>query len=146
MIGIGGVGASAQVQNNMASENLGNFDVPLSISLTTKAQDWATRQKIQYAAVEGLISKDFLSLQDWSDQIRRYSLANPVQLNGPYGAIASSTSRNQMFKATQITEDRDLGLAVGLYLEQLPNFADVFVAEQSLVTDSEGLASALGVS
>jgi hypothetical protein len=145
MTGIGGIGSAAQVQNTMASFNLANFEVPLSISVTVQAQDWATRQRIQYAALEGLICKDFLSLQDWSDQIRRYSLANPIQLNGPYGAIAATAPLNPLFKATHIVPDPLLGLDVGLYLETIPLFADVFVAEQSLVTDSEGLSSALGV-
>lgn len=145
MTGVGGVGSVAGVKNNLtATSELANFNTPLSISLINTSQDWKMRQKIEYAGLQGLIAKDFLSLDDWALQIQLYSHGNYVQLAGPLAAIQQLLKKNGLYTASELIPDPHLG-TVGNYLEQLPGFSDVFVSEADILSHSDHLSTALGV-
>ena len=85
----------SQVQDAMSSDDLADFNVPVSVVLITQAQDWQTRQQIAYAAIKGLLQGDFLGLADWQQQINLYSFANPAYLTGPYNTIKALAGLNQ---------------------------------------------------
>lgn len=144
MIGIGGIGAVAQAQDTVATDTLEAYNRPLSVSVIDTSRDWAARQRIAYAAILGLLQKDFLTLTDWTDQIRSYSQANTLQLSGPLAAIAAKTKLNLLSK-NQVTYEASLQATVGQDLANIDGFTEVYAAPQELVTEADQLAGTLGV-
>ena len=132
----------SQVQDAMSSDDLADFNVPVSVVLITQAQDWQTRQQIAYAAIKGLLQGDFLGLADWQQQINLYSLANPAYLTGPYNTIKALAGLNQIVLKSLVL-DPVLGL-VGEFLTQIYGIQKTFVAPADLLNDSADPGSELG--
>jgi hypothetical protein len=126
----------------MSADALQQWDLPVNVAFIEIGQDWQERQKLQYAALEGLMKADFLGLKDWTTQISTYSKANPAQLSAPMAAIAALTSQNAQLM-TGLTDDPDLGL-VGNYLLQVAGFADIVLHPEEIL-DSDTLDGALGI-
>jgi hypothetical protein len=131
------------VTDQMASDELMNFSSPVSVSFITQAQDWQTRQQIQYAAVKGLLKEDFLGLADWSEQIRTYSQTNAMYLMPAYMTILPLVARNRNVLMS-LARNPQLGW-VGQFLMRVYAFASVFNAPTELLQDSSNLGARLGL-
>jgi hypothetical protein len=134
---------SNTVTDNMASQELMNFNCPVSVVFITQGQDWQTRQQINYAAQKGLLKEDFLGLNDWSEQIRTYSQTNAMYLMPAYSVILPLVARNRNVLMT-LARNPQLGW-VGQFLMKVYGFAKVFVAPTELLNDSTNLNARLGL-
>lgn len=113
-----------QVQQQLASSLLGQFAVPLNISLISKSQDWPTRQKTGYEATKDNIRSEFHGLSDFKDQMKMYS--NSLGLIGriAWQVIQYLVPNNKDVLLTEITVP---GMGpVGKFLLSLHGFAQVF--------------------
>ncbi len=126
----------------MAASALAEWDRPVTVAFTEKAKDWQDRQKIQYAAILGLLKQDFLGLRDWGDLIGRYSKANPMQLSGPMAAIQPDLTLNKLL-LPKLVDQPGLG-QVGTYLLQVLGFAAIVLHPEEIL-NTEALDGALEI-
>ena len=134
---------SNTVTDQIASDELTNFDCPVNVVFISQSQDWQTRQQIGYAAIKGLLNEDFLGLADWSEQIRTYSEANPAYLSAPYSTILPLIARNRNVLMS-LAMNPKLGW-VGQFLMKVYAFSAVFTAPTELLSDAANLSARLGL-
>jgi hypothetical protein len=134
---------SSPVTDTMASAELMNFNYPVSVVFVSQAQDWQTRQQIQYAAIKGLLKEDFLGLDDWSEQIRTYSQTNAMYLMPAYSVILPLVDRNRNVLMS-LARSPQLGW-VGQFLMKVYGFAKIFTAPTEILNDAANLGARLGL-
>lgn len=130
-----------QVQTQMAADTLNQFNVPLNISLISKANDWQTRQKAAYAAVVDYIRQDFHGLNDFKEQMQMYSTALGLIGTAAYKVIQPLIPFNRNVLETEV-DDPEMGM-VGKFLLTLLGFNQVFAMTPQTLQDPSIASSAL---
>jgi len=133
----------SEVNNNIATLSLDQFDVPLNLAIISAGQTWANRQKLQYAALKGLMKDDFLGLQDAYEQRSLYSATNTMILTPAWKSVEMLAMRNRNL-LLQLTMDPQLGMMVGQELEEVAGLGDTFSVPASILEDNSALESSIG--
>ena len=128
------------LQENISAQSLQEFDLPITVIFIKKAEDWQTRQKIQYAALLGLLREDFFGLNDWKEQINIYSAASTI-LKPSLTAILPLIPINRKI-LQKLVIDPELG-TVSRYLLSLYGFSEIVTQPQDLLL--KDLGSLIGV-
>jgi len=131
------------VNDSIASLSLDQFDVPLNLQIITAGQTWANRQKLEYAGLKGLMTEDFLGLQDAYEQRALYSHTNLSILFPAWKVVEPLAKRNRNL-LLQLCMDPQLGMKVGLDLEKVAGFGNTFSMPTSILEDNAALESSIG--
>lgn len=119
--------------NQQSADYLQQFETEISVSFIEKAQDWKTRQQIQYWAMKALITDDFFGLDDWAEQIQLYSAASAI-LQTPYNVIKTLVPRNRNVVQDLLNDD-ELGV-VGKELLSIYGFSQVNLHPEEILNGS----------
>lgn len=128
-------------QDLMASMEMARFNRPIPVHVVSQAQDWRSRQRIDYEASLGFLKQDFLGLKDWKEQIGLFSRAS-MPLRIAYRIIRPLLTRNRHVLLKMMRHPR-MGW-VGRWLLRMSGMERVFTVPQSVLEKPGGVRSAIG--
>lgn len=130
--------ANGDVQNQIASGYLTQFNRPLAVSAVLKLQSWSTLQNLGYNGQLSYLKSDFHGLQDFKTQMSLYSSSHII-LTVAWNLIKSFVLNNLSI-VLKMFVDPVMG-QVGSLFRSIANFGQVFSASPSELMDPSGLAT-----
>jgi hypothetical protein len=127
------------VTTNVSNDYLAQYNVSLGVAAVLKAGGYNYLQQLTYNAMLEWLKQNFLSLDDWAEQITAYSATNPGILGPALNAIADLIPLNTIMTANVI-EITSLGL-VGDLLATIPGFNTIFNLSNNNLTSTSAVAS-----